>query len=83
LGFVYRKRPKAQIWRAEEYYKKALELVPTHCEAAGYMGELYVQIQDFQQSSSAFLILQNLAETEKTGMLMQERLFLWSLAITF
>jgi len=47
------------------------------------MGELFVQIQDFQQSSSAFLILQNLAETEKTGMLMQKRLFLWSFAITF
>ena len=37
--------------RAEEYYKKALELVPQHCEATSYMGELYIQVQSFQQPS--------------------------------
>ena len=42
-------RPNAQIERAEEYYKKALELVPQHCEATSYMGELYIQISDFEQ----------------------------------
>lgn len=42
-------RPNAQIERAEQYYKKALELVPEHCEATSYMGELYIQINDFDQ----------------------------------
>jgi hypothetical protein len=39
------------VRRAEEYYKKALELVPQHCEATSYMGELYIQVQSFQQPS--------------------------------
>lgn len=67
LGFVYRKRPSPQIARAEMYYKKALELVPAHCEATGYMGELYTQIDDFEKASTTYLRLQDLAESEKTA----------------
>jgi len=67
LGFVYRKRPQPQIKRAREYYEKALALVPEHCEATGYLGELFLQIQDFEEASATFLRLQALAESEKTG----------------
>jgi len=67
LGFVYRKRPNAQIERAEEYYKKALELVPQHCEATSYMGELYIQISDFEQASATFTRLESLETAEKTA----------------
>jgi len=67
LGFVYRKRPKAQIQRAEEYYKKALELVPEHCEATEYMGELYIQMNDFTTASATFTRLQALKDSENTA----------------
>lgn len=67
LGFVYRKKPKPEIRRAETYYRKALELVPKHCEATSYMGELYIQINDFEQASDTLLGLQSLAASEKTA----------------
>jgi len=55
------RRPQPDIRRAENYYKEALALVPSHCEAMGYLGELYLQIQDFQEASATFLRLQALA----------------------
>jgi len=67
LGFVYRKRPVPQIQRAEMYYKKALALVPTHCEATEYMGELYIQIGDFATASTTFTRLESLEASEKTA----------------
>jgi len=67
LGFVYRKRPQPDVARAESYYHKALELVPAHCEAAGYLGELYLQTRDFEKASATFLRLQTLAESQKTA----------------
>lgn len=66
LGFVYRKMPQPQVSRAEGYYKKALELVPTHCEATEYMGELYLQVNDFDKASATFSRLQELTEVEDT-----------------
>ena len=63
LGLVYRKRPQPDIARAEVYYHKALDLVPTHCEAMGYLGELYLQTQDFKEASATFLRLQALSGT--------------------
>ena len=67
LGFVYRKRPKPQVRRAEEYYKKALELVPQHCEATSYMGELYIQVEKFEQASETYARLLSLVASEKTA----------------
>lgn len=43
LGFVYRKKKNPNFQRSEKYYRKALELVPDHCGARSYLGELYVQ----------------------------------------
>lgn len=67
LGFVYRKRPNKQVERAEKYYKKALELVPTHCEATSYMGELYVQINDFAQATDTWLKLDSMTAAQNTA----------------
>jgi len=54
-------RPQPDIKRAQHYYQQALALVPEHCEATGYLGELYLQIRDFEQASATFLQLQALA----------------------
>ena len=43
LGFVYRKKKGPNFVRSENYYLKALQLVPGHCGARSYLGELYVQ----------------------------------------
>ena len=43
LGFVYRKKKSPNYIRSEIYYLKALQLVPDHCGARSYLGELYVQ----------------------------------------
>lgn len=67
LGFVYRKMPQPQISRAEAYYTKALDLVPTHCEATEYMGELYLQVNDFDKASATFSRLQALTQSENTA----------------
>ena len=37
---------------------KALELHPQHCEAASYVGELYLQIERFEQAAAAYSRLQ-------------------------
>ena len=59
--FVYRKRPTPQFRRAEEHYMKALELNPQHCEAASYVGELYLQIEHFEEAAAAYSRLQALS----------------------
>jgi tetratricopeptide (TPR) repeat protein len=66
LGFVYRKKPSPELQRAEKYYKKALELVPQHCEATSYMGEFYLQTSDLPKASDTYLRLEALADTQKS-----------------
>jgi cytochrome c-type biogenesis protein CcmH/NrfG len=40
---------------------KALALQPLHCEAASYVGELYLQIERFEQAAAAYSRLQALS----------------------
>ena len=40
---------------------KALELNPQHCEAASYVGELYLQIERFEKAAAAYSRLQALS----------------------
>jgi len=66
LGLVYHKRPQPQLQHAEFYYHKALALALQHCEAAFYMGELYLQTDDLQQVSLAYARLQSLVASVDT-----------------
>eukprot|EP00943_MAST-04B_sp_MAST-4B-sp1_P009343 g9343.t1 len=43
LIFILGKKKNPNFQRSEKYYRKALELVPDHCGARSYLGELYVQ----------------------------------------
>lgn len=47
LGFATRKAENPDTKVSELYYKRALQIDPQHQGAIGYLGELYVQINEF------------------------------------
>jgi len=63
LGFVFRKRPAADVARSEAYYNRALELHPGHCEAWSYKGMLMLDHGSLSDAVSAYNSLADLAES--------------------
>ena len=61
LGFVARKQPTPNTTSSLAYYQHALTLMPTHCEARAYLGELFLQIDDFAAAVKEFQRLQNIS----------------------
>ena len=48
LGYSTRKAENPDTQLSELYYKRALQIEPTHVGATGYLGELYVQTGNFE-----------------------------------
>lgn len=60
LGFVARKRPSPNLTASRSYYERAIQIMPTHCEAHAYLGELFLQADDLASAVTQYQRLENL-----------------------
>ncbi|CAD7970086.1 unnamed protein product [Amoebophrya sp. A25] len=52
IGYAFRKRPTPDFAKAEEYYDKALALIPDFCPALSYKAGLFVQMGEKEKADA-------------------------------
>ena len=66
LGFVARKRPSPNLTASRAYYERAIQIMPTHCEAHAYLGELFLQADDFTSATEQYHRLEKVTASSES-----------------